>query len=142
MFDITQIIDIDDVCIEKIAYVLSEIGLDAETLNNDQIWIKKEGSVALKIEVVERDKMLKFSSSTGLNESTPIFDKYKLADELNRALLVRFYIQSEGCLVGDYYLPYEHGVLTNQLLLICELFQYIFIGVLRDKFVEGGVLDV
>ena len=56
--------------------------------------------------------------------------------------MIRFYVYSDGCLVGDYYLSYEHGILTNQLILTCKLFQHIFVNALREKYVENGVLDV
>lgn len=142
MSDIPRVVEIGDVCQESLAYILSSVGLDVETLGDEQVWIKSENYVPLKLEVVERDKMLKFQSSVGLKDAASTLDKLKLADELNRAIMVRFYVFSEGCLVGDYYLSYEHGVLTNQLILTCQLFQHIFTGVLREKFVPNCVLDV
>lgn len=142
MAEIPQVISPDDICIESIDYIFSVAGLDSDAPGDGAVWLKKEDSIPLKIEICERDKMLKFQSSIGLSEYFPTLDKYQLANELNDALLVRFNVYTETCLVGEYYLSYENGLLTDQLILTCQLFQFIFIGAIRDKFVKGGVLDV
>ena len=144
MIDIQRIIEKDDVSVNNISYILSSVGFNVDTLNNNEIWIKNENYLPLQIVIDERgDKLLKFESSYGLKNSSPLLDKYNIADELNRALLIRFYVSDgKGVLIGDYYLSCEDGILTNQLIHTCQLFQQIFIGVLREKFVEGGVLDV
>lgn len=142
MSDIPRVIEIEDICNEGIAYALETVGFSVRIPGDGAIWIESEDSLPLKLMVNERDKMLVFQSSIGLNESSSIADKHKLADELNRAVLVRFYVYSDAVLVGDYYLSYEHGILTNQLILTCQLFQNIFVNVLREKYEENGVLDV
>lgn len=136
-----RVIEPDDINIENISTILSSVGFNISTIG-EAVWIEDENAISLKIGIDERDKMLKLESSIGLNDASPMHDKLKLADELNRALLVRFFVFSDGCLTGDYYLSYEHGVLTNQFILTCQLFQHIFVNVLREKFVKGGVLDI
>jgi hypothetical protein len=141
MSDIPRVIELSDICNESIAYVLGTAGFTVSVVDNEDIWIEKEGAMPFKIMINETDKMLVFQSSVEINASLPIADKHKFADELNRALLVRFYIYSDGILVGDYYLSYEHGMLTNQLVHTCNVFQHTFSNALRDKYEKNGVLD-
>lgn len=143
MSDIPRIIEVDDIWNGNIAFVLEAVGLPARTYGDEEVWVEHDDeAMSLKLIVNERDKMIVFQSSIGLNELSPIADKYKLSDELNRAILIRFYVHSPGCLVGDYYLSYEHGLLTNQLILTCQLFRHIFVNILREKYEDNGVLDL
>ena len=142
MSETPQIVTPEDICVESVNHILTVAGLESEAPGDGAVWVKTEGTIPLKIEISERDKMLRLISSVGLSESSPMLPKYQLINELNNAVLIRFKAYSETCLMGEYYLSYERGLLPNQLILTSQLFQHIFVGVLRDKFEKGGVLDI
>lgn len=142
MSNFPRIIEADDVSLNLIVEVLSIAGLKATIFADREIWIKREGFLPLKIEIDETNKVFFLESSCGVNESFSMLDRLKLANELNASPQIRFYIPIGGVLVGAYSFPYYYGLITNQMLDICNSFQIVFITMLRSAYKKGGVLDV
>jgi hypothetical protein len=137
-----EIIDEGEVSIEKIENLFKKAFIKAKTLEDREVWVETESTIPVKIEVYTERKMIKFQSSTGIKMAAPNSEKHKFVNKLNGALLVRFYIYDDCIIVGDYYLPYEGGITAFQIVNVYRIFSKVFIGILRDVYTPGGLLDL
>ena len=138
-----EIIKENEISIGALESVFQRAFINAETTGDDQVWVKMESFLPVKIELDVENKMIKLESATGIKEAAPESEKYAFANRLNGALLVRFYILEGGrVLVGDYYLSYEGGLSAYQIVNTYRIFSRVFVGVLRSVYKSGGLLDI
>jgi hypothetical protein len=142
MSEFPRIIDAEEITLELLLQILTIGGFKASIFANREIWIEREGVLPLKIQIAENANALFLESSCGVSESFAMLDRLILANELNAAPLIRFYIPLGGVLVGAYSIPCKFGLVANQFLDLCNQFQIAFVTMLRSRYVKGGILDV
>lgn len=141
MPEFPRIIEPEELTKETLLQVFSLAGFNA-SITGEDIWIREDDALAVKLFIEPTNKLLCFESSSGLNDLSSLMEKMAIANELNSANLVRFQILYESVMVAEYHLYYGDGLLTMQLLRTCKLFQFMVINLLRSKYEAGGVFDV
>jgi len=86
------------------------------------------------VSVDEEKKLLKYMAIYGVKESSPLELKHAFVNKMNDEIIfVRFSIpeQRPDILMADYFLPYEEGIPTFQIVSAIRLFARIVPGAIR-----------
>jgi len=90
------------------------------------------GSVFL-IEVLSDKKMLKYVSMFGFKTSASASKKLAFLNELNSGVILsRFSMPRDDVLLSEYFLPYEEGIPSYQVINCLRLFERVTTGAIRQ----------
>jgi len=108
---------------------LMKVSLDNE---NDIRVTTGLGSLFL-IEVLSEQKMLKYMSMFGFKTNAKSPDKLALLNQLNSGVILsRFSMPREDVLLSEYFLPYEEGIPSYQVVNCLRLFERVTTGAIRQ----------
>jgi hypothetical protein len=90
------------------------------------------GSVFL-VKVLEEKKMLKYASWFGFKDGVSVDKKLTLLNQLNYGVILsRFSMPEENILLSEYFLSYEEGVQSYQVINSFRLFERVTIGAIKQ----------
>jgi hypothetical protein len=110
---------------------LMKASLDEE---NDIRVTTMPGSLFL-IQVLSEQKMLKYVGMFGFkdNEQANTSEKLALLNQLNSGIILsRFSMPREDVLLSEYFLPYEEGISSYQVVNCLRLFERVTTGAIRQ----------
>jgi hypothetical protein len=87
------------------------------------------------LSIHDGQKLLKMMAIFGVNESSPLELKHAFVNKMNDVyILTRFSIpeQRSDVLMADYFMPYEGGISTHQLVSTTRTFARIARSAIRD----------
>jgi hypothetical protein len=87
------------------------------------------------LSIHDGQKLLKMMAIFGVNESSPLELKHAFVNKMNDVyILTRFSIpeQRSDVLLADYFMPYEGGISTHQLVSTTRTFARIARSAIRD----------
>ena len=85
------------------------------------------------VTINDKNNLLRFMSVYGLKESAAEELKYVLANRINdRIILARFSVARADVLMADYYLPFEGGIPTFQIVIALRLFARVVLDAIRS----------
>jgi len=90
------------------------------------------GSLFL-LEVLSEQKMLKYVSLFGFKKHANTSEKLALLNKLNSGIILsRFSMPREDVLLSEYFLPYEEGISSYQVVNCLRLFERVTTGAIRQ----------
>ncbi len=90
------------------------------------------GSLFL-IEVLSEQKMLKYVSLFGFKKQANQSEKLLLLNQLNSGVILsRFSMPKADALLSEYFLPYEEGISSYQVINCLRLFEQVTTGAIRQ----------
>jgi hypothetical protein len=90
------------------------------------------GSIFL-VEVLADKKMLKYASWFGFKNGVSAEQKLTLLNQLNYGVILsRFSMPEENILLSEYFLSYEEGIQSYQVINSFRLFERITIGAIKQ----------
>ncbi len=93
------------------------------TLGSDGALVVHSDRSVVLVTIDEGNKLLRFMSIFGLNESSADELKHALVNKMNAdVIFVCFSISRTGVLVADYHLLFEEGILEFQVVATLRLF--------------------
>lgn len=101
--------------------------------DDDDLVVQTDGP-RVYVTIDEEKKLLKYMAIYGVNESSSLELKYALTNKMNDNFIFgRFSIpeQRPDMLVADYYLPYEEGIPTFQIVSAVRLFAKVVQSAIR-----------
>jgi hypothetical protein len=100
--------------------------------DDEDIRITIEPSIFL-VQVLQEQKILKYMSLFGFKENASPSDKLALLNHLNSGVILsRFSMPKEDILLSEYFLPYEEGIPSYQIVNSLRLFEKVTIGAIRQ----------
>ncbi|RKZ46353.1 MAG: hypothetical protein DRR16_01570 [Candidatus Parabeggiatoa sp. nov. 3] len=90
------------------------------------------GSLFL-FQVLSEQKMLKYVGMFGFKKRANTSKKWVLLNQLNsEVILSRFSMPREDVLLSEYFLPYEEGISSYQVINCLRLFERVTTGAIRQ----------
>ncbi|HEY9750269.1 MAG TPA: YbjN domain-containing protein [Allocoleopsis sp.] len=115
----------------KSAFLKTEIDEDGD------LRVQSDFGIHPFVMIDEDRKLIKFMSLFSLKENIPEEDKLKLVNKLNDdVILVRFSVNQPDLLVADYYLFYEEGISTYQIIHTFKRFAKITVQAIEEHDTE------
>lgn len=104
------------------------------SLDEDGDLLVRTGGQRVLVTVDEDQKLLKYMAIYGVKETSPLELKHALVNRMNEGFIfVRFSVpeQQPSVLMADYYLPYEEGIPTFQIISAIRLFVWVIPNAIR-----------
>ncbi len=107
--------------------------MEASRDEDDNICIKmKLGNISL-IQVLSQQKMLKYVSMFGFKAQAEQSEKLDFLNRLNSEIILsRFSMPRGDVLLSEYFLPYEEGIDSNQIINCLILFERVTTSAIRQ----------
>lgn len=122
----------DDVTTAKLCGLFKRAYMKA-TLDGGQLSVDSDGPRVL-VEVEENHKLLKFMALYMMRDDAALESKFEFMNRLNSSVIfARFSIPGDhpGVLVADYYLPFEEGITSFQIVTSLRLFARVVPGAIQ-----------
>lgn len=104
------------------------------TLDDDKdIRVTTAPSTMFLVKVLQDKKILKYLSMFGFKDSATESSKLAFLNELNSTVILsRFSMPRADILVSEYFLPYEKGISSYQVINSFRLFERVTLAAIRE----------
>jgi hypothetical protein len=107
--------------------------MKVELDDDNDVRVTTELGTVILIKVHQDKKMLKYLGLFGFRKTANTSDKLTLVNTLNsKVILSRFSMPKEDILLSEYFLPYEEGIPSYQVINGFRLFERVTLGAIRE----------